>query len=530
MIATRNTASASHFFYKFLLVSDTIHAKLDHSHAMKTTFSTAFFVCLLIGQDFSNPCRAADTNLIVHEWGTFTSLQDENGEAITGINTDDEPVPDFVHRIAHLLLLSPNEARNRFSQGVPFCHPDVIMRLETPVIYFHPRKAGPKLERLSVNVKFQGGWLSEFYPHAIAVAPGLEGNQNRGQPYRFGPLRTNAVGTLDWHNLQVGGDWPLTNTTEHVWLAPRNVRAALVRTTNGESEKFLFYRGVANLKAPLRISFDSKSDHLVFRGQLEMPSAKPLVIPNLWLVHIRSDGDLAFRTLPALTLNSGSSRFLAHTPAAFERKEFTSRNLARLRADLLEALMKDGLFRDEAEALLNTWQLSYFKSPGLRVFFIVPPEWTDHYLPLTISAPAQVDRVMVGRIELITPEQRNLLAKIGAFSETEITSAAGTLGTNFMKFIMREPKTNAKRFEKLTAGTAPLNDFISVPRVFQTYLDLGRFRAALILHEAKQHQPAPGLTNFIAKFGILAYRTFEPGQAPPGNSPPARAPAVSTWE
>ncbi|MBC8095772.1 MAG: hypothetical protein H7Y43_08160, partial [Akkermansiaceae bacterium] len=460
-------------------------------------------------------CHAAESNLVIHEWGTFTSLQNETGEAIGGINTDDEPVPGFVHRLAPFLLLSPNEVRNRFSQGVPFCHPDVSMRLETPVIYFHPHKAEPKLERLSVNVKFHGGWLSEFYPHAIAEAPGLEGNRNRGQSHRFGPLKTNAVGTLDWHQLQVGGNWPLTNTSEHVWLAPRNVQAALVRTTNGESEKFLFYRGVANLNAPLRISLDSKSDHLVFRGQLEMPAAKPLVIPKLWFVHIRSDGDLAFRTLPALTLKSGSTRILAHTPGSFGRKEFASRNLARLRKDLLEALMQDGLFRDEAEALLNTWQLSYFKSPGMRVFFIVPPEWTDYYLPLSISAPAQVDRVMVGRIELITPEQRVLLAKIGSYSETEIAAAVGTLGTNLMNFILREPKTYAERYGKLTAGRAPMNDFISVPDVFQTYLDLGRFRAALILHEAKRH-PAPGITNFIARFGVLAYRTFEPGQAPPG--------------
>src|SRR5204863_2540425 len=36
--------------------------------------------------------------LIVHEWGTFTSLQNEASQAIGGINTDDEPVPRFVHR------------------------------------------------------------------------------------------------------------------------------------------------------------------------------------------------------------------------------------------------------------------------------------------------------------------------------------------------------------------------------------------------------------------------------------------------
>jgi hypothetical protein len=39
---------------------------------------------------------AGEPQLKVHEWGTFTSLQDERGTAIGGINTDDEPVPLFV--------------------------------------------------------------------------------------------------------------------------------------------------------------------------------------------------------------------------------------------------------------------------------------------------------------------------------------------------------------------------------------------------------------------------------------------------
>ena len=36
---------------------------------------------------------------------------------------------------------------------------------------------------------------------------------------------------------------------------------------------------------------------------------------------------------------------------------------------LLSALVAEGLYTDEARALLNTWELSYFKSTGLRVFF-----------------------------------------------------------------------------------------------------------------------------------------------------------------
>src|SRR2546430_9166023 len=98
--------------------------------------------------------QAAPADLVVHEWGTFTSLQDETGAAIAGINTDDEPVPHFVHRMAQLLLLSPTEVPPPFFQGAPSCHPDVTMRLETPVIYFHPSaKETTALPSMDVRVK-----------------------------------------------------------------------------------------------------------------------------------------------------------------------------------------------------------------------------------------------------------------------------------------------------------------------------------------------------------------------------------------
>jgi hypothetical protein len=42
----------------------------------------------------ASPPESAE--LVVHEWGTFTSLQDERGDALAGINIDDEPLPDFV--------------------------------------------------------------------------------------------------------------------------------------------------------------------------------------------------------------------------------------------------------------------------------------------------------------------------------------------------------------------------------------------------------------------------------------------------
>ena len=50
---------------------------------------------------------SGDESLVVHEWGTFTTLQDEAGTELTGINVDDEPVPEFVHNLSPFLLGKP---------------------------------------------------------------------------------------------------------------------------------------------------------------------------------------------------------------------------------------------------------------------------------------------------------------------------------------------------------------------------------------------------------------------------------------
>ena len=76
--------------------------------------------------------------------------------------------------------------------------------------------------------------------------------------------------------------------------------------------------------------------------------------------------------------------------------------------------MKAGLFGPEADALLTTWQVSYFKSPGLRLVYLCPAAEVEAMLPLQISVPCNLTRVMIGRIEIVTPAQREVLARIAA--------------------------------------------------------------------------------------------------------------------
>ena len=412
--------------------------------------------------------------LVVHEWGTFTSLQDEAGRTLGGINSDDEPVPAFCHDVAWWLVSRPSDLPPVASKGVAWCNPDVTMRLETPVLYFHlPAGAAGPLTA-SVKVAFRGGWLTQFYPAAETTG------------YLPSDRLTEATtGTLSWNDLQIGVEAKGPETSEHVWTAPRAVKAASVSATNGESEQFLFYRGVGHLACPLQVRRAVGAAMLECRSQLGDASSAcpPITVRNLWLASFRADGACAFRALPSVTLRpqSGAEQqpALFSTPAGFDPGEYSAANLSRLRSDMRAALQEEGLFPDEADALLNTWEVSYFKSAGLRLFFMVPRAWTDWHLPLDVSVPCEVTRVMVGRLELVTPEQRALLQ--------ELAQAA--------------VPTKAWAHFDMTGNQAVMRG--SMPAA---YRDLGRFRNALLLDEY-QARPTPSLEAFIRLNGLQGRRS-----------------------
>jgi hypothetical protein len=437
---------------------------------------------LAVGLTYPGPgSEEPSKKLVVHEWGTFTSLQAEDGQAVGGINTDDEPVPEFVHQLRQFLLIKPTELPPIFFQGAPHCHPDVNLRLETPVLYFYP-PPGPNPLTADVRVRFRGGWLSEFYPDAVVDAPGIASGD-----FDFRHLSSEQTGSLTWKGLTIGGQRPGPETSDHVWTSPRQVKAVSVTSTGGESERFLFYRGVGHVDAPLRLS--QEEGRLVISSQLKrsLELAAPLRINNLWLADIRSDGFVAFRMVDPVTLNGDAERIAATTPMTFGEERYSEGNLKRLCAEMHAALVHEGLFDDEASALLRTWELSYFKSAGLRLFFLVPPAWVNHYLPLEVSIPAETKRVMIGRIELVTPQHRKLLRKIAEGPASD--------GRWFNDLVLSRLRGNS---------LTKIDPEFPTPQDYRTYINLGRFRNALILDEFKR-RPTKSLGEFIENYGLHAY-------------------------
>ncbi|MEQ1854218.1 MAG: hypothetical protein ABMA01_21815, partial [Chthoniobacteraceae bacterium] len=141
-----------------------------------------------------------------------------------------------------------------------------------------------------------------------------------------GHLSGDASGELSWKNLTIGAAGAGPATDEKVWLAPRDVSSAVVATADGEREKFLFYRGVGNVKAGLRVVRNADAKTLEVRSER---AADDLPITAAWLVEVRRDGACAFRPLGSLEAGRAPR---ATAPASFADDAFATGHLTRLQS------------------------------------------------------------------------------------------------------------------------------------------------------------------------------------------------------
>ena len=491
----------------------------------------AVAMCLVFGLASAG---LAGERLVVHEWGTFTSFQNEIGESLRRINTDDEPVPPFVHQLGRVKLFSPTDLSFEglhLTQGAPSADPRVTMRLETPVLYFH-LPPGEKTVTLDVAVDFRRGFLTQFFPRAEATVDGKP-----IKDYLF-PAGHAPLGSLRWSGVRVGEAGAMPETTERVWLAPRQVNAAPV-TVGEESERFLFYRGVGDVAAPLQVirhadqnlevrfnlaalqQLDAQLQHAEGTSAGDAPRNPKLAsrmnwdsvrkqrrLRSIWLLDVRPDGTSAFRHLPSFTSRNEYDDYEGrrfYTSGNFPDTAFSKDNLAKLRAEMCEALVGDGLFGDEADALLNTWELSYFLSPGQRLFFLVPRAWTDAVLPLKLSVPADVTRVMVGRIELVTPRQRELLKRIADTPVPDLTAVLERM------WALQQDPSRREAYNALASGRGDSSILgVPVPPSYQAFLDLGRFRTSLLMDAADRDRQAG--TGVLGRVNHLQFELLHPGK------------------
>ncbi len=129
-------------------------------------------------------------------------------------------------------------------------------------------------------------------------------------------------------------------------------------------------------------------------GRFELQNSGPDAFESLFLVTV--DGD-RLRMAEFDRIDAGARMTLVQS------KQTSS--IDQLHRAVVVALIKQGLYKKEAEAMVNTWRSSWFGEQGTRLFYTLPQRMTDELLPLEIEPrPDTIVRVMVGRMELMTPE------------------------------------------------------------------------------------------------------------------------------
>ncbi|MGB9433571.1 MAG: hypothetical protein WBQ89_15115, partial [Candidatus Acidiferrum sp.] len=122
-------------------------------------------------------------------------------------------------------------------------------------------------------------------------------------------------------------------------------------------------------------------------------------------------------------------------------------------------LISQGLFPDEAHAMLETWKSSWFEE-GSRLIYIVPRPFVDSVLPLHINpAPASTVRVYVGRLELITPDTQQAVQS--AFGSNDRATLAKY--SRFLESIlvsMLQGTTDSARSQRLLSYLQTINEVL----------------------------------------------------------------------
>ena len=314
--------------------------------------------------------------LVAHEWGTFTSVADESGNPVVWAPwLGPSDLPCFVEHL---------DGKNLKATLSGF------VRMETPVLYFYSTRP----VTLSVHVDFPQGWITEWYPKATVTAL---------DEYNIGKkIAWSSVEILPGANLE----FPTASGDSHYFYA-RNTDSAPLRV-GGQQEKLLFYRGIGGFQVPIRPKFSSD-------GKLQIRNSGPNPIP-LAIVFENRAGKIGYRVVHGII-----------DAATLDPPEMTG-DFQQLQQDLAGELTGYGLYKKEAEAMVETWRDSWFEE-GTRVLYVYPRNQVDALLPLSIDPkPAATDRVFVGRVEMLSPRTQQII-------QTAITAGDSATLAKFGRFL-----------------------------------------------------------------------------------------------
>jgi hypothetical protein len=359
--------------------------------------------------------KAPPVPVVVHEWGTFTSIAGPRGEAIEW-NPQDlvQDLPCFVDR-----------QQFNVKGWMP-----AKVRMETPVLYFY----APSATSVDVSVRFRQGAITEWYPRAQVSPSGVTVAALRQPDFH---------GDAQWLKVEITpgapSDFPRESGASHYYAARETDASPL--EVNGQREKFLFYRGIGNFEPPLSATVHGD-------GGVTVASTTAGPVGDVILFENRG-GSISFQ------VRDGATReLLLDAPVLDGESALPLRELEAL-------LVKHGLYAREAAAMVKTWRDSWFEE-GARVFYVTSAS-VDAILPLEIAPkPSSIARVFVGRIELLTPATLRDVTQAIAKHDRPLLNAYGRFLPTIVSRLL-ESATPADRTRINAVMSDVYRDWAAVP-------------------------------------------------------------------
>ena len=356
-------------------------------------------------------CRGGDASYDLHEWGVFPVPRNA-AWAMLDTRAELSTMPDFFY------MIWPKER-------LPW-QGDVTK----PVIYLYPTQP---LE-MKLKIRFADGRPLVWWPAASSPVGGAYEDKPANElcfdlrvgdfapPGSFQRKRLDQIaqGKIKESVIEHKriSDTAVPDVEKGHWIeALRAVPSAKVYTHGGHSrmgydgdqvEKFIYYDGL--MKAPETPQLARDGEALVVRSNF------PYAISDLMVI----DHDGAHTRIGKAWTNvaAGEQTTRLEQISAGDAKG-DPKTIATLSEDFVKHLVAAGLTTEESVALEKVWHEGLFQHQGLSLFYRVPQETYDAWLPLTADPkPAKIVRVGIVLHQHLEPElEANvaaLIKKLGA--------------------------------------------------------------------------------------------------------------------
>src|SRR5215469_1673797 len=228
------------------------------SPAFWSSFSAFMVCCLLAAGVFAYSHNSSNLStsegFTAHEWGTFTSIAGDDGQAVEWLpQTGSTDLPEFIGHLQDASLKAGLRG---------------TVRMETPVLYFYSSQPST----VSVHVAFKNGLITEWYPNVSKATPG-------GDLRKVALAAESTRGDIWWNLVHLEpssvAEYPKDDIETHYYEARETASTPLRVATRAQvqREKFLFYRGVADISVPMSATSDRNGNVTVRnRGIDEIPN------------------------------------------------------------------------------------------------------------------------------------------------------------------------------------------------------------------------------------------------------------------